>query len=311
LLASGNGRIVITSRDNSWGGWYRPMVMRASGIADDARIAPWFGWGNQSLRVAVADISGEAPSILGSWQLSGGDYSGISEVYSAGDLLVFSYDRTEEIVSPGNPAPLKTVTSDGLTSVTLSPVVADGWTKQQKRSWLQILDLADPSTPMPWAPVQIPGSLVGVSSLQRSGGVIFSKSGGGQRIAALVFDGENASIVAAVDLGADQSSFAVSGNKLYVTAEQGVDEWEFIESSSRWSKGAGWEFSTGPSIDSLHVLNGELLARSQGKVWILSEDGSVVAREILPQADINHAALWSGGFLLPSGEYGTVPVAGL
>ena len=34
-------------------------------------------------------------------------------------------------------------------------------------------------------------------------------------------------------------------------------------------KGCRLEFSAGPSVDSLHVLNGAILARSQGKVWIL------------------------------------------
>jgi hypothetical protein len=118
--------------------------------------------------------------VVGSWELSGDGNAGISGVFSAGDLLVFSYDRREELPAGGASADA-------------------GWTYSGTRSWLQIIDLAHPADPMPWAPVQLPGELVGLSWLQRSGGIIFARSG--ERVAALGFDGENASVVAEVVSG--------------------------------------------------------------------------------------------------------------
>ena len=62
---------------------------------------PWVGWGGQSLRIAIAEIGGVAPSVVGSWELSGDGNTGISGVFSAGDLLAFSYDRREELPPGG------------------------------------------------------------------------------------------------------------------------------------------------------------------------------------------------------------------
>jgi len=291
---AGDGRVVISSREQGWGYWVRPMpiALSAGAVVRDAlptagRMSmPWMGWGGQGLRLAVADISGSAPSLRGTWELSGEEYSEFSEVYSTGELLAFSYDRREIIAAAGGTKP-----------------VLDGWSAQESRSWLQIIDLADSSAPMPWAPVQLPGQLVGVSWLQRSGGVLFARSG--QRVAALGFDGENASVAAEVDAGA---AVATQGSSLYVLTQDAVLEWEFSESSTGWLRRTGWNFDPSTGANSLHVFDGAVVAAAYDRAWVLREDGSVLSRVFPAGTDVARAAQSGDTLIVPAGEYGALPL---
>ena len=285
LLPVAEGRVSVVSRDQGWNHWVRPLpvISDLSPMVASSALRmgiPWFGWGGQSLRLAIAEIGGVAPSVVGSWELSGDGNTGISGVFSAGDLLAFSYDRREEL-PPGG------LSADA------------GWTYSGTRSWLQIIDLAHPAEPMPWAPIQLPGELVGLSWLQRSGGIIFARSG--ERVAALGFDGENASVVAEVVSG---PVLASQGSALYFPAADGVSEWAFSEKSATWTKGPGWKFEAGQGISSLLLADGALLAGNGRSVWVLREDGSVVAHELPAGARLDGAARSGDTFIVPAGEYG-------
>lgn len=297
ILPVQGGRVAVSSRDRGWNSWVRPMpVVMAAGsraVADALPVAryalPWLGWGDQSLHIGVADISGDAPSVVGSWALSGNQYSGISDVYSAGDLLAFSYDRRERKNNSPSTGPAVTW--------------PDEWSGWSNRSWLQIVDLADPSAPMPWAPVQLPGQLVGISWLQRAGGVVFARSS--ERIAALGFDGENASLVAEIPVN---GAFAMQGASLYAATAEGVSEWNFSEQASRWQQGPGWTFQPSIGIGELHVADGAVLAGAYGQAWVLGEDGSVSASNLPAGSDLRSAVRSGNSYLVPAGEYGLVPL---
>lgn len=299
LLPVEGGRVAVTSREQGWNYWVRPMrVFSASGTtiaaADGApstrsRIGrfdlPWLGWGGQGVNIAVADVSGDAPSMLGSWELSGEGYSTISEIFSAGDLLAFSFDRREPV----------------LPKVGNEPAAFEGWSSWESRSWLQIVDLADSSAPMPWSPVQLPGQLVGISWLQRSGGVVFARSG--SRIAALGFDGENASVAAEVDAG---SAVAMQGSTLYALDQSGVAEWKFSQSSASWTKHPGWNFESALGANSLHISDGAVIAAAYDQAWVLREDGSVLHRALNPGSDLARASQAGNVLIVPAGEYGAL-----
>lgn len=286
LLPVAGGLVAVVSRDRGSVFHVLPMptIMRAASdlaVSSVARIAPPFrGWGNQSLHVAIAQIEGNAPTVVGKWDLSGDQYSDVSEVYSAGDLLVFSFAAREQDAST---------------------LPEDYWSNWRTRHWLQILDLADVTAPMPWAPVQLPGELLGVSWLQRAGGTVFARSE--DRVAALGFDGENASLVAEIPV---TSAFCLQGASLYFATSSGVDEWTFSEETRKWSRGPGWPFSNGDGIYDLHLVDGALLAGGYNQAWVLGEDDTVTSASLPWGADLGAAIRWGETLLVPAGEYGAV-----
>jgi hypothetical protein len=293
IVSVGGGRVAVVSRQRGWNYWFRPLpivVDSAVRMDDMARPAcfPWIGWGNESLDIAIAEVAGDAPSVVGTWRLpEGEEYSNFSQVYPAGDLLVFSYDITSRVapVKASDPQPW-------------------GWETWQTRCMLQILDLADPSLPMPWAPVQLPGQLLGVSWLQRAGGVVFARSGA--NVAALGFDGENASLAAEVAAG---DCLAMQGSELYTAAEGGVAAWSFSEDSGQWIAGSGWKFDPGYGLSSLSVrADGTLLAGNYSGAWVLRGDGSISGSVLPAGSRLDRAAQITGGFLVPAGQFGVVPV---
>ena len=289
IVAVEGNRIAIVSRNRNWSFWFRPLPVVLDGPVrmEAARLSamPWKGWGDESLRIAIADISSVGvPSVVGSWQLpEGQNYSNISEVYSAGDLLAFSYDSASRV------APVR-----------VAEAQVWEWDTWQTRSLLQILDLANPASPMPWAPVQLPGKLLGVSWLQRAGGVVFARSGA--NIAALGFDGENASLAAEVSAG---DCAIMQGSTLYAAAATGVAEWSFSEASGRWEQGFGWSFDAGFGLGNLQVFDGALIAGNYRRAWVLREDGSVSGSDLPPGFRLDRAAQFDDGFLVPCGEFGS------
>lgn len=288
LLPVAGGLVAAVSRDS--GSMYHvrplPVVMRAppdAVFSSVVRIAPPFrGWGNQSLHVSIAQIEGNAPAVVGQWNLSGDQYTDVSEVYSAGDLLVFSFaSREQDASTPPE----------------------DYWSNWRTRHWLQILDLADFTAPMPWAPVQLPGELLGVSWLQRPGGTVFARSE--DRVAALGFDGENASIVAEIPV---TSAMCLQGASLYSATGSGVDEWTFSERTRKWNRGPGWSFASGDGIYQLHLVDGALLAGGYNQAWVLGEDGTVTSTSLPWGADLGGAVRQGEALFVPAGEYGAVPL---
>lgn len=276
ILPAQDGRVAVVSGSDGdrWAYPFPVLFARSSPALSSDAALPWRGrwWRSRDIQLAVARVSGDAPSIEGNWNLPDGDYASVSQVFSAGDLLAFSYDRFES--SPKE--------------------VALG-----TKTWLQIVDLADPAEPMPWAPVQLPGELAGISWLQRAGGVLFARSGG--RVAALAFDGENAPVVAEVEAG---SAVAFQGSTLYALTENGVEEWHFSETGARWTKGSGWTFDTSTGASSLHVFDGALLAGGHEQAWVLRENGSFATVSYPGGSDLGRSDQTGNFLLVPAGEYG-------
>jgi hypothetical protein len=157
---------------------------------------------------------------------------------------------------------------------------------------------------MPWAPVQLPGELLGVSWLQRAGGTLFTRSEG--RVAAVGFDGENASVVAEVPAG---PVVAVADGTLYFPGAEGVEEWKFSDQTRGWSQAAGWPLAgADQQVFRLQVADGALLAGGYSQTWVLGADGAISASTIPWSADLGGAVKTVDGWLVPAGEYGAVPL---
>lgn len=302
LLEVADGMIAIAGRQADWMLWPVPLFARdgsmsAAETLADVRIGfPWPGWNRNSLSVDIVDISA-SPQAVGFWSLGGEDISSISSVYSAGDLLVFSFVRSVSVphLLPGGTL----FTGAG------SIAAPDDWSPVARCASLQILDLADPTAPMPWSPVEIPGELLGVAWLQRSGGLIFAKSGEtGDRVAALGFDGEVASLAAEVEVGTGPAT--TSGQSLFAAHPGGVREWSFSEQKAKWERGPGWSFASGNGLGVPHPMDGALLVASAGRVWALYEDGMIKTAPTPGWARVSHAGQSDHLFLIPSGDYGAV-----
>jgi hypothetical protein len=261
---------------------------------------PWPGWNRGSLAIDLVDLSADSPRAVGFWSLDGEDISGISAVQSAGDLLAFSFVRSHT----AERLPVDESAGTGAQKI-FAPAE---WVPSVERTWLQILDLADPAAPMPWAPVEIPGDLLGVAWLQRAGGVLFTKSGDARdRVAALGFDGERASLAAEVEVGS--GAVVTSGRSLFAAHEGGVREWTFSEEKASWQAGDGWSFAAGYGLDSLRPMDGALLAAGAGEVWALFEDGTILPAPTAGPGEVDHAAQTGNGFLVPAGDYGVVSLS--
>jgi hypothetical protein len=247
-----------------------------------AIMPPMIGWGGQGLSIAIAQIDSDAPSVLGSWTLEGDAYSDISDVFAKGDLLAFSYQQSETIQGK-----------------TAEWIRGDAWTATSLRSWLQVVDLADPSAPMPWAPVQVPGSLVSISDWTRAGATVFTRSG--DRIAALGFNGETASVVAEVDAG---FAHVMIGSTLFAAFDQGISRREFSSLNGIWNPSTAWMLDQASAIHSLVELDGGLAAISHNQAWILGADQSFVGHDILSGANFNAAARSDDAWIVPAGDYG-------
>lgn len=293
ILPVDGGRVAIASRSGDWGCWFRPlpiMSLRNSSIsASMAMIQPRFSFGRQSLQVAIADIASASPSVMGSWDFEGDSYSAISKVFASGELLAFSFEHHEDV------------------QLRNTNVLRDkGWSATSLRTWLQILDLADPSQPMPWARVQIPGSLVSMADWTRAGATAFTRSG--DRIAALGFNGETAPVIAEAHAG---DTHLMAGSTLYTADQDGIARRDFSSSTGSWDLPTTWSLDRASSIRSLYEVGGGLAAVSHNQAWILGEDDLFSGYDILPDADFS--AAWKSGdqWLVPSGEYGPLLLAPL
>jgi hypothetical protein len=243
---------------------------------------PRMATGGKTLSVAIAEIQGDEPKVCGSWELEGDDFSGISEVFSNGDLLAFSFEKRE---------------STKITSPQLFG--KDGWTTSSISSWLQILDLADPSAPMAWAPVQLPGALVSMADWTRSGATVFACSG--NRIAALGFNGETASIVAEATAG---FTHVMMGSTLYFASSDGIAKREFSSLTGSWEPATIWPLDQASAVHSLYTTKGGLAAVSHNQAWILGADGSFLGYDILGNANFSAADRSGDCWVVPAGEYG-------
>jgi uncharacterized secreted protein with C-terminal beta-propeller domain len=286
LLSADEDRIAIASRSNGWWGcWVRPMPvvdLRNSVAASSMVIRPpRMAIGGQTMHIAIAEINSASPNVLGSWSLDGDSYNQISEVFSCGDLLAFSFDQREIMQN--------------------QTFRIDGWSTSSVRSWLQILDLANPSAPMPWAPVQIPGQLVSMTDWTRAGATIFTRSG--ERIAALGFNGENASVVAEADAG---FAHVMIGNALYAASADGISKREFSSLNGAWDPATVWILNQASAIHSLYEVKGRLAAVSQNQAWLLEIDSSFVGHDIIGSANFSDADLSGNLWIVPAGEYGPI-----
>lgn len=301
ILQASSEIAAITRKSGSWNIW------RGGGavVVADARIpsSGWnpYGYSNDSLNVDVVRLKGR-PAVLGSWSLNDPNIDTISQVYAFGDLLVLGYEKKETNPVPDVMDPI--VVGDEPIAVSLPRISSGEFLSWQKRCWLQVLDLADPILPSPWAPVEIPGSLLGVSSLERGGGVLFTRSGMEDNcVYALGFDGEKAAIAAEVNVGSNHA-VVTSGNSVYAAGDEVVLRWDFSDATSLFGPPVSWAIPN-PGPQQLELIGKQPFVLSEQALYRL-DPGAVTSLGRPPGwPSLGLVRSVNGITAIPTGDYGT------
>jgi len=306
VLDASPGVAVISRKIGNWYNWSSGRL----GPGGGAQVAycGWFPWGlnNDSLTLDLVRISA-SPALLGSWSLNDGNIEAINKVQSFGDLLVFGFQKRESapVQENNNPPQVSIDYATGLRTIALPD---DGWWRPrlvlQSRNWLQIVDLAEPTQPSAWAPVEIPGTLIGVSRLERGGGVLFSRSGAGDSLVyALGFDGENAAVAAQVDVGSTRA-LTIRGNSVYAAGDDGIRRWDFSESSGFFAEPFFWSLPSPGSKQLEITVNGPLVS-AENALSTLGNGNIRNLGELPGWPDLTKVRSSQDAWFLPCGPYGT------
>ena len=306
ILPASSG-IVAVARKGS--GFSNNVWLGGGAVAvADARIASCgfypSGYGSASLNVDLVGLRG-VPSVLGSWSLTDPNIDSISHIYANGDLLTFGFQKREAVVPVvKNVQPTRfRDPATGLISVSLPPIELPNM-NWQIRNWFQVLDLADPTLPSPWAPVEIPGSLLGVSWVERGGGVLFTRSGtDDNRVYALGFDGENASVAAQVDVGANRTLVASSGS-IYAAGDASVRRWDFVESNGGFGTPISWSVPS-PGASQMTITGGNPFIFVNNTIYALQQSGILRLGDLPGTLDLGLVDYDGINLVAPTGPYGT------
>ena len=301
ILPTSSGTVAITRKSGSWNIWSGGGAV----VVADASIpsSGWnpYGYSTDSLNVDVVRLQGK-PAVLGSWSLNDPNIDSISRVYAFGDLLVLGYEK--KVTTP-IPDVMDTITNvDGIVAVTLPRISSGEFLSWQKRCWLQVLDLADPAFPSPWAPVELPGSLLGVSWLERGGGVLFTRSGmENNGVYALGFDGEKAAVAAEVNVGSNRA-VVTSGSSVYAAGDEAVLRWDFSDGTSLFGAPVSWVIPN-PGPQQLELIGKQAFVLSEQALYRL--DPSVVTSLGKPPGwpSLGLVRSVNGITAIPTGDYGT------
>ena len=211
----------------------------------------------------------------------------------------------EKKVTTPIPDVMDTITNvDGIVAVTLPRISSGEFLSWQKRCWLQVLDLADPAFPSPWAPVELPGSLLGVSWLERGGGVLFTRSGmENNGVYALGFDGEKAAVAAEVNVGSNRA-VVTSGSSVYAAGDEAVLRWDFSDGTSLFGAPVSWVIPN-PGPQQLELIGKQAFVLSEQALYRL--DLSVVTSLGKPPGwpSLGLVRSVNGITAIPTGDYGT------
>ncbi|NBU71726.1 MAG: hypothetical protein EBS53_09800, partial [Bacteroidetes bacterium] len=306
LLTASQDVAVISRKTGNWYNWYAGRLVSAGDTA--VAYCGWFpcGLNSESLTLDLVRITA-SPGLLGSWSLNDGNIETLTKVQSFGDLLVFGFQRRETapVQETNNPPQVSRPSATGLSGIVLPD---DSWWGPrlvwQSRNWLQVVDLAEPSQPSSWAPVEIPGALVGVSRLERAGGVLLSRGGAVDNLVyALGFDGENAAVAAQIDVGSTRA-LTSSGGSVYAAGDDGIRRWDFSESTGFFSEPVFWALPS-PGVRQLEITGNGPLALVDSALYTVESNNVRYLGEPPGWPDLTKVRSAQSGWLVPCGSYGT------
>jgi hypothetical protein len=177
-----------------------------AGIGSDLAIGPglwWPWWGGGLGHLLAVDLSGAEPAFASEVKLtSTNTWWNFSDAFTANGLVYTSHQASEFDPSI-DPPPYIYMTWDGKNYVTATNDPPPGaWVQ---RYYLDVVDFADAHDPIVRAPVNVPGTLIG---LHRNGELLYTKGymgdpftySGKEVIAASSYDGVAAHLVASLEV---------------------------------------------------------------------------------------------------------------
>jgi hypothetical protein len=327
------GLLVLVGRGQSYWRWGLLADVAGPGVARDMAPGLWWPWwGGGSGRLIAFDVADPvAPKLLSDLDLGTQNQSwGSSEVF-LGDGLVFQSHQASEFIEgetlPGQapPQPYEVVKPDG-TRETVTPPVGIWVTKY----YLDVVDYADPTTPTVRPPVNLPGSLIGVS---RDAALLFTsgqhwdenwRTDGVEYLDVSAYDGVSVALVASLKLPAEwpRASTVVDSTIVLARRPSASETVGVIET---------WGLATDRTLRKLGELRLDVAAQAlqaAGSLLAVQSDREILALDLTrPEAltvvgrgradgclwpTLGNARVGEGEALwLPLGEYGimSVPLA--
>ncbi|HYV31614.1 MAG TPA: beta-propeller domain-containing protein, partial [Candidatus Binatia bacterium] len=157
---------------NWW--WRRCLECPVPLAVDTISVQPWpFFWGGSGGQLLAFDVSDAAsPQFASTVNLGTNTWWSFSQAFTAEGLVYLSHQTSEFLpwVLPASPTPTSPGALDGtVTNVTVTNIAPIGtWVS---RSYLDVVDYADPRNPTVRQPVNIPGTLNGIS---QQGSVLYT-----------------------------------------------------------------------------------------------------------------------------------------
>ena len=187
--------------------WFWDIGMPGRGIVGDALWRPWGGSGS-GLLLAADVVEATAPRFVSTTRLNGGSWWSFSDAFAADGMVYLSHQASEFL--EGVMVPGQTTTGPSTTAVdrdTGKEVPVPGrpgvWAT---RHYLDVVDYADPASPTVRKPVNIPGTLRGLS---HDGAVLYTvgvqwrsdwTTDWNEWLAASAYDGVSASLIHSMPL---------------------------------------------------------------------------------------------------------------
>ncbi len=165
----------------------------------------WPGWGNNTRMLVAFDVADPAAPVLASVLRPGADqdWNTLAGPFAADGKLFLGHRESKYIPPPNTPAWV--TNADG--TVSQQPIFLPGtW---EHRSFLDVVDYSDPANPVVRTPVNVPGTLRGISHDGRltyvEGASVSDPNDTSAQLHALAYDGLSASLVTSLPLPATGS----------------------------------------------------------------------------------------------------------
>lgn len=285
--------VVAASIWKTWN-WWRgpwddvialPAVAPRKSVVSDMAIWPPLRHGDEAAVLNSFDLSGTAPKLASTLDLSSIKPRNLSAFFAADGLVLFSSDSAElEIAKPGKPS--------------ATPRTLD-------HSKFRVVDYADPANPFFWPEAALPGRLEGITEFDRTAGLLYASDSAGL-LQALFYEAGMANALASLPVGGLR---AASGRSVWSFDGGQLSRHRLSDAGVFVSEGTRKDVPVAPTA--LRALPAGLLAQNGADLLHVPQDFSAAVKKLsMPgwtwwwSRDLSLVHAEGGFFAAPAGEYG-------